>query len=136
MEIAVCTSQWSKDPSTKVGAVIVSPDKQILSTGYNGFPANIEDKPEWYDDREMKYSLIIHAEMNAILNAAKNGINIKDAWLFVTSLPVCANCAKHVCQAGIGAVVRQDNIIDPRWADSSKAADTIFGLAKIPIYKI
>lgn len=129
-------SKWSKDPSTQVGAVIVSPDKQILSTGYNGFPQNIEDKPEWYADRELKYRLIIHAEMNAILNAAKNGVNIKDSWLFVTSLPVCSNCAKHVAQAGIAAVVRQDIPIDPRWSQSNTEAEQTFMAAQIPIYKI
>lgn len=136
MQIAKEVAAWSKDPSTKVGAVLVSRNKQILSTGYNGFPANIEDKEEWYNDRSIKYDLTVHAELNTILNAAKNGVNIKDSILFVTSLPVCKDCAKHVAQAGISAVVKEDIPVDLRWKESNAIAEKIFSLSGIPIYKI
>ena len=61
-------STWSKDPSTKVGALIISEDRNIVSTGYNGFPRGIEDTEERLNNRELKYKFILHAEMNCIMN--------------------------------------------------------------------
>ena len=130
-------ASWSKDPSTQCGAVIVSTEKQILATGYNGFPSRIEDSAELLNNREMKYSLIIHAEVNAILNAAKNGVNINGAWLFVSGLPVCDNCAKHITQAGISTIVmRRLTFGQERWKESAQTAENIFTLADIPIINI
>ena len=142
MRIAQEAASWSKDPSTKVGAVIVSPDRQILSTGYNGFPENISDDADRLNDRGVKNSLTVHAEMNAILNAAKKGININGAWLFVDGLAVCDNCAKHIAQAGISTIVMTDINSDAdlqrvaRWRDSTNLAEHIFTLSNIPIIKI
>jgi dCMP deaminase len=137
LELAEHISAWSKDPSTKVGAVIVSPNKQILSTGYNGFPQRIKDSEEFLHNRELKYSLMVHAELNAILNAAKNGVNINGAWLFVSGLPVCDNCAKHVAQSGITTIVMRDlTSMQDRWKESTDMAKTIFKLSDIPIIKL
>ena len=102
MGIAKEISTWSKDPSTKVGAVIVR-DNRILSCGYNGFPSGVEDDNR-LSDRETKYRLTIHAEVNAILNAAKNGIILNDSTLYVYGLPVCVECAKSIVQSGISKV--------------------------------
>ena len=74
---------WSKDPSTKVGAVIVGENKQIISQGYNGFPRGVDDTEERYNNREIKYKMVVHAEMNAILNALYNGSSVKGATLYV-----------------------------------------------------
>ena len=77
---------WSKDPGTKVGCVLVN-DRRILSTGYNGFPSTISDDLERYIDREYKLSVTVHAEANAILNAAKNGTKVEGSTLYVTFPP-------------------------------------------------
>lgn len=105
MRLAKEVSSWSKDPSSKIGAVAVSDDRRILSTGFNGFPRGIEDTEERLNDREQKYPRIIHAEMNCLLGALYNGVCVRDATLYVYGLPVCSECAKAVIQAGIKRVV-------------------------------
>lgn len=133
MSIAEEVATWSKDPSTKVGAIIVSKDKRILATGYNGFPAGVEDTLERLNDRNEKYLFTIHAEMNAILNAVKFGINISNSWLFVSGLPVCDNCAKHIVQSGIETVVmkKYEKTQTKRWQESTDKANKIFQSSKI-----
>ena len=74
LRVAQEISTWSKDPSKQIGAVAVNSDRRILATGYNGFPKGIEDSPERYIDRTIKYDLVVHAEMNCIYNATFNGI--------------------------------------------------------------
>lgn len=101
--IATEVASWSKDPGTKVGAVLVS-DRRIIATGYNGFPQNIEDSIQRYSNRELKLAYTVHAEVNAILNAAKNGATTKDSTLYVTFSP-CVNCATSVIQAGVKKVI-------------------------------
>lgn len=101
LSLAVAVADRSRDPSTKVGAVIIRSDKTICSMGYNGFPRQMEDKPEWWDVREEKYARVIHAEMNAILNAPEP---VTGMTLYVTH-PPCENCAKHVAAAGITRIV-------------------------------
>ena len=117
VRIALEVSSWSKDPGTKVGAVLVS-DRRILATGYNGFPTNISDSLERYNDREVKLSLTVHAEVNAILNAAKNGASTDSSTLYVT-FPPCVSCATAVIQAGITRVICPDLSSAPvRWIES------------------
>jgi len=74
LELAKQIASWSKDPSTQVGCVVVGPDREIRSTGFNGLPRGIEDTEERLNNREMKYPLICHAEENAIMHAARIGI--------------------------------------------------------------
>ena len=105
MEQAKLIATWSKDPSSKIGAVIVNDERRILATGYNGFPRGIEDSEERLNNREEKYPRIIHAEMNALMNALYNGVSVKDSTLYVYGLPVCPDCTKCIIQAGIKRVV-------------------------------
>jgi dCMP deaminase len=105
MKLAREISTWSKDPSTCIGAVIVNDERRILATGYNGFPRNIEDTEERLNDREQKYPLIVHGEMNALMNALYSGVSVKDSTIYVWGLPVCAECTKNVIQSGIKRVV-------------------------------
>lgn len=105
LKIAKEISTWSKDPSSKIGAVIVNDDRRILATGYNGFPRGIEDSDERLNNREEKYPRIIHAELNALMNALYNGVSVKGATLYVYGLPVCSDCTKSVIQSGIKRVV-------------------------------
>lgn len=105
MKIAREISTWSKDPSRKVGAVIVNNDRRILATGYNGFPKGIADDEERLNDREKKYPRIVHAEMNALMNALYSGVSVRDATIYVYGLPVCPECTKSIIQSGIKRVV-------------------------------
>ena len=117
VRIAFDVATWSKDPGTKVGAVLVS-DRRIIATGYNGFPQSIDDSLERYADREIKLAYTIHAEVNAILNAAKNGASTDSSTLYVT-FPPCVSCSAAVIQAGITRVVRPDLSTAPeRWRKS------------------
>ena len=77
LELAKHISLWSKDPSTKVGCVVVGEDREIRSTGFNGFPRGIEDDHGRLSDRAQKYPLICHAEENAIMHAAGGGVSLK-----------------------------------------------------------
>lgn len=117
IQVAKQVAEWSKDPGTKVGAVLVS-DRRIIATGYNGFPQNISDSFERYADREVKLAYTVHAEVNAILNAAKNGSPTDCSTLYVT-FPPCVACSTAVIQAGISRVVRPDLSTAPeRWVNS------------------
>lgn len=100
LEVASLISTWSKDPSTKVGAVIVR-DNYIVATGYNGFPQGIEDSPERLNNRQTKNRFVMHAEMNAILQA---GEKCKGATLYCTHIP-CARCMNPIIQSGIQKIV-------------------------------
>lgn len=102
LSIARVTASKSKDPSTKVGAVIVRPDRTIVSVGYNGFPRGVVDTPERLNDRNIKYSLVVHAEMNAILSARES---LAGYTLYTVPFMPCDRCFVHVIQAGIKRVV-------------------------------
>jgi dCMP deaminase len=126
LELAKHISTWSKDPSTQVGAVIVNPEsKNILSFGYNGFPKGIHDDDR-YNNREIKYQLIVHAEMNAIYNATLNGVSLMGSTLFVSGLPVCSDCAKGIVQVGIKKVIMPNQIIPDHWNESWIKTQSLF----------
>ena len=117
LELAEHISTWSKDPSTKVGCVVVGEDREIRSTGFNGFPRDIEDDAERLEDREQKYPLICHAEENAIMHAARTGVSLKGNTAYVT-WPPCTRCTRSLIQAGISEVVYPTGIeIPERWED-------------------
>jgi dCMP deaminase len=119
IELAKQISTWSKDPSRKIGAVAVGSKGQILSQGYNGFPRGILDLPERYENREVKYKHVVHAEMNVIYNATFSGVSLDGASLFVYGLPVCNECAKGIIQVGIQRVViYTDEIVPAIWTDA------------------
>jgi len=101
MELALHVAQWSKDPSTKVGAVIVKPDKRIVSVGYNGFPSGVCDHEERYAERAVKYKFVSHAERNALDNVSQD---VTGCTLYSTLQP-CPDCAKSIIQKGIAEVV-------------------------------
>jgi len=127
LDLAKHIASWSKDPSTKVGAVAVGRDGQILSQGYNGFPRGIKDSYERLINREEKYKFVVHAEMNCIYNATLNGVSLKDADLYVYGLPVCSECAKGVVQVGIKRVFMCcPEEINDKWRDSFKVTSAIF----------
>lgn len=122
LKIAKEASEWSKDPSTKCGCVIVRPDKSIVSTGYNGFPRGCEDKEDLLNNREKKYRRIIHAEMNAILQAKTD---LTGCTLYVWPFMTCERCAVHVIQAGITRVVAPA-VNNERWNDSIALSEELY----------
>ena len=133
MRVAREISTWSKDPSKQIGAVAVNSDRRILATGYNGFPKGIEDIPERYEDRSIKYDLVVHAEMNCIYNATFNGISLKDATLYVFGLPVCHDCAKGIIQVGINKIVMSMDDIPQKWLDSFEKSRRMFDEANVDV---
>ncbi len=140
LKIAEVVAEKSKDPSTKVGAVIVGKDNQIVSLGFNGFPRGIKDLEERYHDRDIKYKLIVHAEVNAILNAARNGVGTEGCFLYLNYIP-CNECAKAIIQAGIKKVcVGYDlnNRIDfnERWRTQIEFTKIMFNEAEIELKEI
>lgn len=114
--LATIAARKSKDPSTKVGAVLVRPDNSVVATGYNGFPRGVADTPERLNDRNTKYSLVVHAEMNAILSARES---LQGYTLYGTFMP-CDRCFVHVIQAGIKRVVfmKATDEQNARWGDA------------------
>lgn len=123
-------STWSKDPSTKVGAVAISQDKQILSMGWNGFPRGIFDTEERLNDRKIKYDFVVHAEKNLIYNACMNGISLKNSTLYV-NFPVCGECAKAIVQVGIKKIVCGHTGFSPRWKESNELAEKVLNEANV-----
>jgi dCMP deaminase len=101
LELAEHVAQWSKDPRTKVGAVIVDEKKRVVSVGYNGFPRGVFDSDERYEDRDTKLLFVAHAERNALDNAP---LQVDGCTMYVPLLP-CNECAKSIIQKGITRVV-------------------------------
>ena len=127
LSLAEHIASWSKDPSTKVGAVAVNFDtKQILSVGYNGFPRGIADEQGRLDDRPTKYKYVVHAEQNCIYNATQNGISLRGATMFVTPIPTCSECAKALIQTGVKKVVMPHINPTSSWAASSMLAKELY----------
>lgn len=125
MELAKHVATASRDPSTRSGAVIVRPDKTVASLGYNGFPRGIADDPARYADRDVKYSMVIHSEMNAILNHA--GERLRGYTLFQYPFIPCDRCCVHVIQAGITRVVAPAMETHPeRWRAQMQIALDLF----------
>jgi dCMP deaminase len=133
LNLAIHISQWSKDPSTKVGCVVVGPDHEIRSTGFNGLPRGIEDNDERLNNREIKYPMICHAEENAIMHAARIGISLKECTAYVT-WPPCTRCARSLIQAGILTVIYPKNTeIPDRWASDFELSMNMFKEAGIEL---
>jgi dCMP deaminase len=101
LNIAESVKLRSKDPRTHIGAVIVGQDNEILSTGYNSFPRGIDDgAPDRWEAPE-KYFWVEHAERNAIFNAARIGVSLRDSKMYLTCGVPCSDCAKGIISSGI-----------------------------------
>lgn len=103
LRLAAEIATWSKDPSTKVGCVVVGPDREVRSTGYNGLPRDVEDRSERME-RPTKYLWTSHAEENAVAQAARIGVSLKGCTAYTTHCP-CSRCARMLLQAGVARVV-------------------------------
>lgn len=130
LDLAAHVAGWSKDPSTKCGAVIVDPERRVVSTGYNGFPRGIEDNLKLLANRDTKLRLTIHAEQNALLFANRP---VEGCTLYVHPMPPCAQCAAKIIQAGIRRVVAPDGTAEQydRWGKDWDLADWAFRQAGV-----
>lgn len=137
LEMAALVGSWSKDPSTKVGAVLVK-DKRILSTGYNGLPTKIGDDPQILNDRSEKYRHIIHAEENALLYCSIHGVSSVDTTLYVSPLPPCAGCMRLIIQAGVTRIVcpKPSKEHEERWGNSLNLSRNLAYKAKVILEEI
>ena len=126
LELAKHISTWSKDPSTKIGAVAIAKNGQVLSQGYNGFPRGVADSEVRLADREQKLQRVVHAEMNVIYNASLHGVSLSGSTLYVYGLPCCSDCAKGVIQVGFKRVVMPKQVQTDRWKESWNRAKEMF----------
>lgn len=133
LNLAKEVASWSKDPSTRVGAVVVGDHGQVLSQGYNGFPRGISDNPERLENRELKYRYIVHAEMNAIYNATFNGVSLAGATMYIHGLPCCSDCAKGLLQVGIKRVVMPQQQVPEKWSESWQLSRRMFDEAHVEV---
>lgn len=134
IELAKHVSTWSKDKSTKVGAVIVNSDNNPISIGFNGFPAKVDENNERIEKREIKYAFTVHGEANSIANAAKNGQKTKDCVMYITFFP-CCDCAGLIVNAGIKKIVCENppDFNHERWGSSWRIAETILNEGNVEI---
>lgn len=135
MEVAELVKTWSKDTSTKVGAVVVGPDREIRSTGYNGVVRGVEDDIPERLERPTKYDFFEHAERNAVYNACLIGASLKGCVIYVTAMP-CPDCARAIIQSGIKMVVTRKVEIDENsptgtWRDKLVYSEQMFREAGI-----
>ena len=130
MEVAFLVASWSKDTSTKTGAIVVGPDREIRATGYNGLVRGVDDdKPERME-RPTKYDFFEHAERNAIYNACLTGTSLKGCVMYATH-PPCTDCARAIIQSGIKTVVTNElevrnDITSQTWRDKLEYSRQMF----------
>lgn len=126
LDLAEFFAGWSKDPSTKVGAVIVDRERRLISQGFNGFPQGVDDAAERYADRDAKLPRMVHAELNAIIFARGP---LAGCTLYCWPLLPCSTCAGAIIQAGIRRVVAPP--APERWRISCALAVEMLGEAGI-----
>lgn len=135
LDMAKLVASWSKDPSTQTGAVIVSPDRTVVSVGYNGFPRGVEDQLERYENRELKYKMIVHCERNALLFANQS---LQGCILYTYPFLSCSVCAGMVIQSGIKvcvAPVLPERLVE-RWGADLELTRTMFTEAGVAIVEM
>ena len=121
---ATLIAQKSKDPSTKVGCVIVNDDNVILSTGFNGFPRGIEEDADVRWRRPEKYNWVEHAERNAIYNAARVGVSLNGSRAYLNWEPKpCAECTRALIQAGVREVIGPNRVFQGKGAGKHYSID-------------
>jgi dCMP deaminase len=138
LALALHVASWSKDPSTKVGSVIVGPTNEVRSLGFNGPPRGVNDDVSERWVRPEKYRWVCHAEENALLNAARSGITVMASTLYLSSFPAkfgpCDSCCRSIIQAGIARVVMEPPEGDiERWKDAFQVGETMLREAGVEI---
>lgn len=129
LELAEFISKWSKDNSTKTGAVVIGPDREIRATGYNGLCRGVNDDMPERQERPIKYEFFEHAERNAVYNACLTGTSLKGCTMYCTHAP-CTDCARAIIQSGISKVVTHaidmTNAPTGTWRDKLEVSRQMF----------
>jgi dCMP deaminase len=134
LALAEMVAGWSKDPSTKCGAVIVRPDLTIASVGFNGFPRGCDDSEEIYADRPLKYERVVHAELNAILSCYERPVGHTIYVWPPSNGGACARCAAHIIQSGITRIVHVAGAFsNDRWEESLAIGNKLFKEAGVEV---
>jgi len=147
LAVAMQVSHWSKDPSSKMGAVIANTDQRLVALGYNGFPKQVEDCQSRQYNKKVKYEIVVHAEANALLIAGSAAVG-GTIYLYGPR-PICARCAGILIQAGIkrAVAIRPPPCDETRanhdpsqmnWAESGRLALQMFNEAEVefePVHK-
>jgi dCMP deaminase len=133
MRLAQEITSWSKDPSTKVAAVVVSPDMTLISSGYNGPARGVRDDIPDRMERPLKYKVNVHAEVNSICNAARQGSSTMGGTLYVVGLPPCSLCASPMINAGIVRVVVPKMEVPERWQEDLDLANLLLQEAGVEV---
>jgi len=131
LDLAKHISQWSKDPSTKCGAVITNDKNHLVSVGFNGFPPGVWDNDEWLNDRDMKLKIVRHAEANAIYYASLS--RLYSQTIYVYPIPPCTQCASAIIQAGIRRVVCPVGSMNSKWSEDWAIAQTLYSQTNIEL---
>lgn len=139
LRLAKEIAEWSKDPTTKVGCVVVDKNNHPKTWAYNGFPRTIADSHERLTNRVLKNSIVQHCEANAVSNCAHIGTSMRNCSIYVTHVP-CASCAGQLIQAGISKVVIYTSSNDPgfleRWKDSNENALALFRESGVEVLEL
>lgn len=135
IDMAELVASWSKDPNTKCGAVIVRPDKTVASVGFNGFPKECDDSAELYEDRDLKLSRVIHAELNAILHAREDLTGYTMYTWPAGFGPSCDRCSAHIIQAGITKIVHELDTSEfaSRWKEPAERGRQMYEEAGVEV---
>ena len=129
INLAAHISLWSKDPSTKCGAVIADQNNRVISVGYNGLPKGIADTKERLNNRELKYKMVCHCEMNAILFSKQD---LTGCTLYTHPFMSCSRCAVMVIQSGITKVVAPYSE-NERWLEDFILSQSLFKEAGVEL---
>lgn len=125
LRLALHISEWSKDPTTRVGCVIVGPSNEVRSIGFNGFPRGVNDDDSSRYARPAKYMWTEHAERNAIYNAARIGVALENCRMYLPWFP-CGDCARAIIQSGIVELIAVEPELDhPKWGNDFRAAKVL-----------
>jgi dCMP deaminase len=137
LKIAEQIKLKSKDESTQIGAVIVGKDNEILSTGYNSFPRGLDDSKKERQERPEKYFWIEHAERNAVYNAARIGVSLKNSTIYLTSGVPCMDCARAIVNVGIQVVWCKKECTTKnkeKWEESQEKSIKLFNECNVMVY--
>jgi dCMP deaminase len=137
LNIAEQVKLKSKDKSTQIGAVIVGVDNEVLSTGYNSFPRGLDDTIEERQERPEKYFWFEHAERNAIYNAARIGVSLKNSTIYLTSGLPCMDCARGIVNSGIKVVWCKTECTTKnkeKWVESQMKSQQLLNECGVQVY--
>jgi len=129
LTLAKLVSSWSKDPSTKCGAVIVNPNNEIVSIGFNGFPKSVIDSEERLNNRQTKLQMMVHAERNALIFAKQD---LYKCTIYTYPMMACSECAAMIIQAGISRHVSMITT-NKNWKESFVLASQMFDEAGVNV---